>query len=348
MSRRVERVARLESAQSTAWDVYEDPKQSADAEAEEDELVTPSEENPRTRYVPIPPEDYEPPTAQFRDMSMLPDRRLPFMTPIVEQTESSLGGTTIRTEKKDYFSAKTPSRKAAGAVPEPMLEDDEPYSSPFQEIIADMAEDKRKILQPIRTKTTKGTISLGQGSAKHQLAAKTKTPSAPELQKGPIVRDEQCNPMDPTLRQSILSQMKPGLSSYDGYYERTEKVSGRTAEIRKYIKTVAKASRSSTSLDKTAQTLSLPPMLSLRGADGTYAVKRQLGEGTFAPVYLIENSAAAPTESGESDENRPPSRVGKSAHRKYLEAIKMEDPPSYLGVLHHPAIAPSAGRDASS
>ncbi|KAK0253108.1 hypothetical protein B0A54_04129 [Friedmanniomyces endolithicus] len=316
-----------QSAQSTTWDVYDDRTGMAGAEAEQEELVTPLED-PRTQYVPILSEDQETSGALSRGLPSLPNHRLPFMTPIVERTESSLGASTIRTEK-DYFNAKTPSRKATGVSPEPLLEDDEPQSSPFQDVIAELAEEKRKVLQPIRTKTTKGTISLGQGTAKSQLAAKTKTPSVPEpVQKGPIVKDAQCNPMDPSLRQTILSQVKPSLSSYDGYHERLETTSGRTAEIRKYIKTLTKASRSSTSIEKTAQTLSLPPSLSLNGADGTYAVKRQLGEGTFAPVYLVENSAAAPVDSELSDENRPPFRVGKSAYRKHLEAVKMEDPPN--------------------
>ncbi|KAK0913767.1 protein kinase [Friedmanniomyces endolithicus] len=317
-----------QSAQSTTWDVYDDRTGAAGAQAEQEELVTPLEDNPRTQHVPIMPEDHEASGTQSWGLSILPNHRLPFMTPIVERTESSLGANTIRTEK-DYFSAKTPSRNANGVSPEPLLEDDEPQSSPFQDVIAELAEEKRKVLQPIRTKTTKGTISVGQGTAKSQLAAKTKTPSAPEpVQKGPIVKDAQCNPMDPSLRQTILSQVKPSLNSYDGYHERLETTSGRTAELRKYIKTLTKASRSSTSIEKTAQTLSLPPSLSLKGADGTYAVKRQLGEGTFAPVYLVENDAAAPVDSELNDENSPPSRVGKSAHRKHLEAVKMEDPPN--------------------
>ena len=33
-----------------------------------------------------------------------------------------------------------------------------------------MDEDKRRVLQPIRTKSTKGTLALGQGSAKSQTA----------------------------------------------------------------------------------------------------------------------------------------------------------------------------------
>ncbi|KAI6824000.1 hypothetical protein KC340_g6262 [Hortaea werneckii] len=312
------------SAQSTSWDEYPDEAQSRE---EVDQRVTPQEEHPQTQYIPVAPEDYEPPEGQFRDMNALPNHRLPFMTPIIEQTESSLGVATVRTEK-DYFNAtKTPSRKA-GAAPPLSEDDEEPVSSPFQEVIEDMAEEKRKVLQPIRTKSTKGNLSLGQGSAKSQIAAKSNVPSAPEpQQKGPIIQEQQCNPMDHYLRQSILSHIKPSLTSYDGYFEHLETSSGRTAEIRKYIKTLQKASRNSVNAEKTASTLSLPPMLSFKGAEGTYTIKRELGAGTFAPVYLIENSAAVAIEEP-NDENRPPSRVGKQAHRKQLEAIKMEGPPS--------------------
>ncbi|EMC95922.1 hypothetical protein BAUCODRAFT_71631 [Baudoinia panamericana UAMH 10762] len=316
---------RSRDVRQDAASVYQDTSQSAAVE-EEDEIVTPQDEHPRTQSVPLAHEDRETPFTHYRDLAMLPNHRLPFMTPIVEQTESSLGSRTARTEK-DYFSAKTPSRRFGG--PAPLLEDDEVYSSPFQEITADLAEEKRRVLQPIRTKTTKGTISLGQGTAKSQLAAKTTVAAAPEpVQKGPLVKEAHCNPMDPVLRHSILAQAKPALTSYEGYHEHLQQTLGRTAEIKKYIKTVSKASRGSVSIDKTAQTLALPPMLSFAGAEGTYTVKRELGAGTFAPVYLVENSAAAPTELEVNDENRPPSRVGKHTHRKHLEAVKMEDPPN--------------------
>ena len=320
-----------ETTQSTAWEVYQDQSQSEPAtlldESVEDVVTPQDDENPRTRYVPVPPEGYEPPSGQYRDMAVLVNNRLPFMTPIVERTESSLGVATSKTDK-DYFSAKTPSRKAG--VPEPLPHDDALSSSPFQEVLADIAEDKRKVLQPIRTKSTKGTISLGQGTAKSQIAAKTKGPTTAEpVQKGPVIEDEQCNPMDPQLRQTILTQMKPPIASFEGYYEHLDSSSGRTAEIKKYIRTLAKASRSSVNLDKTVSTLSLPPMLTFKGGDGTYTIKRELGAGTFAPVYLVENSAEVlAEETDENDENRPPSRIGKSAHRKALEAVKMEDPPS--------------------
>ena len=323
----------VESTQSGTWDEFQDQSQSDGAalpEQSEEEITTPHEyEEHRTRHVPLPPEGYEPPVGQYRDAGVVANNRLPFMTPIVEQTESSLStSTAARRHDKDYFGTKTPSRSAG--APAPLPEDDELYSSPFQEVIADNAEDKRKVLQPMRTKSTKGNIALGAGSAKSQTAAKTPDPAASDpVQKGPIIKDGQCNPMDPHLRHTILSKIKPALSTFDGYHEHLDISSGRTAEIKKFIKTQIKASRSSVNLDKTAATLSLPPMLSFKGSEGTYTIKRQLGEGTFAPVYLVENSAAIPREDvDENDENRPPSRIGKSAHRKPLEAIKMEDPPS--------------------
>ncbi|SMQ51639.1 unnamed protein product [Zymoseptoria tritici ST99CH_3D7] len=291
-----------------------------------EDLTTPvDEEEPRTQYVDVPAEDYDPPPGRVQ---MLPNHRLPFMTPIVERTESSLGAATARTEKDYFGGAKTPSRKTGEL--EDFDDDDEPCSSPFQDVLADMDEDKRRVLQPIRTKSTKGTIALGGGTAKSQTEAKKEVSSILEsVQKGPIIKDDQCNPMDPHLRQTILSQMKPSLSSFEGYHEHLDESSGRTAEVKKYVRTLSKSSRSSVNVDKTAQTLSIPPVLDLPGAHGTYTVKRELGAGTFAPVYLIENSTAlAMEEEDNADENMPVARVGKDSHRKGLEAIKMEEPTS--------------------
>jgi checkpoint serine/threonine-protein kinase len=306
-------------------DVTQDTVQSAYTASGEDVVTPVDDEEPRTQYVDVPVEEYDLPAGRVQ---MLPNHRLPFMTPIVERTESSLGAATARTEK-DYFGGiKTPSRKTG--EPEEFDDDDEPCSSPFQDVIADMAEDKRRVLQPIRTKSTKGTIALGGGTAKSQTDAKKETPSVVEsVQKGPIIKDDQCNPMDPHLRQTILSQMKPSLSSFEGYHEHLYVSSGRAAEIKKYVRTLSKSSRSSVNVDKTAQTLSVPPTLDLPGAHGTYTVKRELGAGTFAPVYLIENSTALAMEAEDiADENMPVARVGKDAHRKGFEAVKMEEPTS--------------------
>jgi checkpoint serine/threonine-protein kinase len=306
------------------WELYRDEDRQPDLPGDADDMVTPDEENVQTRSVPIASEDYRPPSAHFQQMTMLPNHRLPFMTPIAEQTESNLGTITARAQNDYFNNTKTPSRQASGAMPvlEDNDEDDEPPSSPFQEVTVDLNDDKFKVLQPIRTKSTKGNISLGQGTATSQIEAKTIAPSAPEaVQKGPIVLEQQCNPMDPYLRQTILSQIKPSLESFKGYHEHPNVASGRTAEIKKYIRSLAKA-KNGTSQEKTA--VPSPPVLQFEGSAATFTIKRELGAGTFAPVYLVENSEAA---QAADDENSAAARgVGAVAHRKPLEAIKMEEP----------------------
>lgn len=305
------------------WELYRDENQQPGLPGDDEEMTTPDEENVRTHSVPIASEDYEPPSAHFRQMTMLPNHRLPFMTPIAEQTESSFGTITGRAQN-DYFNTKTPSRQASSAMPDIEDDEDDTPSSPFQEVTVDLNDDKFKVLQPIRTKSTKGNISLGQGTATSQIEAKSVVPSPPEaLQKGPIVLEQQCNPMDPYLRQTILSQVKPSLQSFKGYHEHSDKTSGRTAEIKKYIRSLAKA-KNSTSQDKAGQTVSLPPTLKFEDSDATYTVKRELGAGTFAPVYLVENSEVIRAQEEMHDENAR--SVGKLAYRKPLEAIKMEEP----------------------
>lgn len=303
--------------------VYRDDDQGEDDE----NMSMPDEQRLQTRSVPIASEDYEPPSHQFQQMSMLPNHRLPFMTPIAEQTETSLGTVASRAQN-ELYNAKTPSRQASNAMPElEDDEDDEPPSSPFNEVTVDLADDKFKVLQPIRTKSTKGNISLGKGTATSQIEAKA-APTAPEaVQKGPIVLEQQCNPMDPYLRETILSQIRPSLGSFEGYHDHSTVASGRTAEIKKYIKSLAKAGKNGLNQDKTGQTLSLPPSLQFEGSSTTYTIKRELGAGTFAPVYLVENSEAAQLAEDEDDENGPAARgVGKLAHRRPLEAVKMEEP----------------------
>nr|OQO31780.1 hypothetical protein B0A51_00682 [Rachicladosporium sp. CCFEE 5018] len=295
---------------------------SVDEEVDEllsEEVVTPQEENFQTHRVPIPDEDYEPPSTQYRQQAtMLPNHRLPFLTPIAEQTESSLGMGTSRS--RDYFShSKTPSRPKSGT--NQLFEDDEAPSSPFNEVTTDLAEVKYKVLQPVRTKTTKGTVSLGKGSAKSQIAAKS-APNAPiEVSKGPVIQELQCNPMDPALRDSILNQQRPSLTFSEGYSEYSS-TSNRTTEIKRYIKYLAKTSRSSTAADKTGTTISLPPTLTFASSSTTYTIKRELGAGTFAPVYLVENSTAIEAAAAGS------LSIGKQVHRKPLEALKMESPTS--------------------
>ncbi|RAL59646.1 hypothetical protein DID88_000279 [Monilinia fructigena] len=92
--------------------------------------------------------------------------------------------------------------------------------------------------------------------------------------------------------------------------------------IKKYSKTVSRAGKGD------RNSISAPPSLKFPGTDRYYTLKRELGAGAFAPVFLLESSA----DDGEQDENEAPAVMGKGAfdhfNRKSLEALKMEDPPS--------------------
>jgi checkpoint serine/threonine-protein kinase len=330
------------TAQNTGVDATDEDRQIED---DDEPLATPvDDEDPHTLYMS---EEYAPP---------LPNHRLPFMTPIVEQTESSLGAGTIRVDKHAY-TMKTPSRKVDNGIASLLDqdEDEDMCSSPFDEVTLDrddMDDDDddddeiMPVLQPIRTKSTKGTLSLGQGSAKAQTSARSLTSTGPEdsnaVQKGPIINEKQCNPMDPELRATILAQMRPALSTFEGYHEDLSTTTGRSAEIKKFVRTQSKSgkaasSTSNTTENKTASSILVPPVVNLPGAYSQYTIKRELGAGTFAPVYLAENFTAAALDvqeeavkgGGQDDQvSTSRARLGKAAHRRALEAIKMEAPPS--------------------
>jgi checkpoint serine/threonine-protein kinase len=139
----------------------------------------------------------------------------------------------------------------------------------------------------------------------------------------PIIKDTQCNPVDDSIRKAILQEIQPPLESYEGYYADTEQSYGKGADIRKYTKAVSKLSKNAQ--DKTAANVGACPTLEFPGTERTYVVKRELGKGAFAPVYLVESKEAE-----ENDENKP-SQMGKGEFgpkRQPLEAIKMEDPPT--------------------
>ncbi|THY83824.1 hypothetical protein D6C92_09507 [Aureobasidium pullulans] len=339
----------------SAWSDFDDSKPVTETAAtsahskDTDELSTPIDEvptprdgeneEPKTRYVPIPPEGYEPVRAQYRDPVIVAQNRLPFMTPIVEHTESSIGAATIRAELEKGFAAKTPSRQThsnADIEEEDEDEEDEDedglMSSPFQVLSGADLENKRKILQPIRTKTTKGIVSLSEdvaGASKPKPLALRPATTAEPINKGPIIKDSQINPVDPEVRQTILSQIYPPLSSYEGYHEHKNIQHARTPEIRKYSKAVGKGK---TATEKSAASLPPAPVLNFQDSASTYTLKRELGAGAFAPVYLIENSNpfSTSTDENDNDENAPVMGQGAFAavQRHSLEALKMEDPPS--------------------
>lgn len=273
---------------------------------------TPEQSRNRTKYIPLPPEDYEPPTRPYRDPAQASQNRLPFMTPIVEKTESSLGASTVRGEK-DYFNTKTPSRRHGnGSLVIPEL-NDELLSSPFEEVVNEAAVERRKIDASI----------VGLKKAKTASASKPVEVTGRES-KGPIIRDAQCNPVDDTIRNTILEKIHPPLSSYQGFSDYRPDCLNKGSEIRKFVKALNKVSKNAS--DKTTTNISIPPTLRFLSPHiNLYTIKRELGKGAFAPVYLAEHN----TQTGdENDDSLPNPRPTPLQCRPPLSAIKCEDPPT--------------------
>ncbi|KAF2664649.1 hypothetical protein BT63DRAFT_429406 [Microthyrium microscopicum] len=231
--------------------------------------------------------------------------RLPFMTPIVEKTESSLGAITAGGEKT-FASMKTPSRQNhIGTMPE--IEDDEtgPLSSPFQESFENKENDNGKIPQPALTRLVGRTKQPLEESKSHAVATLKET-ERDAMKKGPIILDAQCNPIDTNIRNTVISQLRPSLNTYTGFFDSRGSSAGQGPEIRKYTKTSAKR-----------ETTSSPPTLDFNGCKRTYTIRRELGRGAFAPVYLADS------ELREEEDHHD-----FGVQRQEQEVIKMEDPPT--------------------
>jgi checkpoint serine/threonine-protein kinase len=300
-------------------------QQSEPADQYDPDLATPTSPGAPvslpTRYVPVPPEDYDPAMRPYRDPGQAANNRLPFMTPIVEKTESSLGIPTAYAQK-EYFAGKTPSRSKGTLA---ILEDeDEPCSSPFSDLLSQAVNGPGKVAKLVFRDPEPAPKESVEEPKRKPLAAKEPVAQPTKLN-GPIIKDAQCNPVDESVRRTILQEIQPPLESYDGYYADTEESYSRGADIRKYTKAVSKMSKNAS--DKTMTNLAMPPVLKFTGSERTYTVKRELGKGAFAPVYLVESTLP---DEDENDENRP-AQMGKGEFgikRQPLEAIKMEDPPT--------------------
>lgn len=350
--------------ESALGELVVDTTRDVERKVQEEQLKTPTlptdqqeTEEPSTRYIPIPPEDYEAPTGPFRDPEMVAQNRLPFMTPIVEQTESSLGAMT----EKSYFNAKTPSRMVAGVVAleeeieqlldsSPFIELNTPKKKKGEEVVDENECSPRKktkhsppkpgtTLSPSKSSSSKTvTNSSPWTHAKKQtvcqpLPLKTglKVPSSKasvvkanthptSIPKGPIIHDAQCNPVDEGVRSTILKNVHPPLSSFCGYFEQAAVNSTKAAEIQRYMKTAS--ARKSRDPERTS-TQAMPPTLQPRGSSRMYAVKRELGKGAFAPVYLVESEDCVVDV--EADHRLGSVRTSTPAGlRKELEALKLE------------------------
>ncbi|KAF1848547.1 uncharacterized protein K460DRAFT_364542 [Cucurbitaria berberidis CBS 394.84] len=315
-----------DNSEQSEDDSFEDPSHPLiDMEEQQDQdLATPTSPSATTtlptHFVPIPPEDYDHAMRPYRDPIQAANNRLPFMTPIVERTESSMGFATAHAQK-DYFAAKTPSRSQGTPV---ILEDDgEPCISPFSDLLVQVIDGPGKVAKLALRESKPISKEATEEPKRKPLAAKEPPAQITKLN-GPIIKDAQCNPVDESIRRTILQEIQPPLESYDGYFADIEESYSKGADIRKYTKAVSKMSKNAN--DKTATNLALAPTLKFSGTDRTYAVKRELGKGAFAPVYLVESKAPE-----DDDENEKPVQMGKGdfgLKRQALEAIKMEDPPT--------------------
>lgn len=224
-------------------------------DAEEDEEPEP----PRTRtiFIPMPPEDYEPPTRPYRDPAEVANNRLPFMTPIAERTEASLD---VDMDVDRAYQFKTPSKHHGLATPIEELLDSEPSSSPLREIF------------PEERSFINGRTPLG-----------SKTAPVKEH----IIKEAQCSPVDGGVRLKILTNLHPPLAAYPGFYDHHDQRYERGGEIRRFAKAVSRLGK--TGADKVMPG-NPPAVIQFVDCSSRYTVRKELGAGAFAPVYLVENS----------------------------------------------------------
>lgn len=319
------------------------------------------------RFVPIPPVDYEPtPVRSYRDPSTMAQNKLPFMTPIVERTESSFAPSTVFNDP-DYFNSKTPSRPRRDLYESPskLTVENLLLSSPPQPVESPHSSVKRKLREDIvgveddfngspqkkgaaSRVATKIDADLGFPASKLsplKLANDVKISTFPtetstrsvlqqtKIHKGPVVLDLQCNPCDDAVRQQILTTVHPPLSSYPGYFDQSEQINGQYQTLKifgeKIAKTKIKGSPRKSQTEKTPNKAA-PPTLTFRGTPQVYAVRRQLGEGAFAPVYLVESHNPGETAIADDDKENVTPGPSQSSGRGELEALKTEAPPGTL------------------
>lgn len=259
------------------------------------------------------------------------NNRLPFMTPITERTEISLDVDMDRA-----YQFKTPSKRDGRAAPIEEASDSEPSSSPLREIF------------PEERLSIKGRAPLGAKAAR---ALSKSGLNRGAFAKGPIVEDAQCSPVDDNIRQYILTNMQPPLAMYPGFYDHQDQRYERGGEIRRFAKAISRQSKANA--DK-AGPGGPPVVIQFIDCQSRYTVKKELGAGAFAPVYLVENSEPDQEEDGNEDEEVMMDKgTFAISRRAATEALKMESPPtpwefyimrtahSRLGPQHRAAVSVS-------
>ncbi|CAK7268960.1 protein kinase [Sporothrix epigloea] len=323
---------------------------------------------PRTRtiFIPIPPEDYVAPTRPYRDPAEVANNRLPFMTPITERTESSLEF-DLRDNKRALH-AKTPSKAvgsrslsfpSASEDEEDEYEDEdaenedenvlideegeeertrsgimtEPLSSPLIDIV-----DEEDLPQPAPLK-----LAIFKDPVVPPIGDRASSRVAKSLHT-PIISEMQCNPFEESIRAEILASIQPPLSSYSGFYDHHTEKYEKGAEIRRYAKALSGKSRTNASHGTAGNSSNsdrssgagVPVAIQFTDCPSQYTIRREIGAGAFAPVYLVENKNLNVEESAGNacGDHQPVAQMGRGAFatahaRRYaLEALKLESPPT--------------------
>jgi checkpoint serine/threonine-protein kinase len=281
----------IENAEVTSHSVVSDEAEGSSTQG------TPE----RKGFVPEMPEDYAPPWGTYRDPAVMAQNRLPFMTPIVERTESIPSLTTAR---KSIYNTKTPSKPR----------------SPDNNFL---------LSSPLGTNTPYGDHTV-ESAADVPFSPMAFKALAPKLRRRePIIRDAQCNPTDKGIRNTILNSLEKPLATYTGYHGHVED-SNYASMIQKFVKTSTRRSKSGG--DDAFDT----PILEFPGAERSYIIRRELGAGAYAPVYLAESVDSLESYDSDSDDGRTPngktSQLRKSnayeTPRFPFEAVKVENGPS--------------------
>lgn len=249
------------------------------------------------RFVPQMPDDYNPPYGTYRDPAIMAQNRLPFMTPIVERTESSISMTAAR---NNLYNAKTPSKpRSPAGMPDLLLSSPLGGATPYHE-----------------DQTIGPTADVPfSPTAFKALAPKSRRREV-------IIKDLQCNPTDKGIRNTILNSLDPQLAAYAGYHGHV-KDSNYTSMIQKFVKTHTRRSKSGNDDESDI------PILKFPGAERNYIIRRELGAGAYAPVYLAESLDHL--NSYDSDDENASPTYGTSkpsphdAPRHSFEAVKVEN-----------------------
>jgi checkpoint serine/threonine-protein kinase len=257
----------------------------------------------KERFVPRMPSDYNAPYGTYRDPAIMAQNRLPFMTPIVERTESSISMTAAR---NTIYNAKTPSKaRTPSGVPQ----------------MGNLL-----LSSPVGAPTPyhgDNTVTSMADAPFSPTAFKALSPR-PHRREA-IIRDVQCNPTDKGIRNTILNALEPQLATYAGYHGHT-KDSNYASMIQKFLRAHSRKSRAADDDGIDAPALEFP------GAERSYLIRRELGAGAYAPVYLAESVESEEPYNSDEEDTNPSSLASKVSPydkpRHAFEAVKVENGPS--------------------